>query len=263
MIIIKPNRKIEGVYKNQKKYINTLVNFFARNKSKIIEDVLMIYDRMQAAKARVDARLQELLAQLNLNVFEELIKDTEGNYKNTAEIILKTNLRVLRKYVSQEEFDRMFSLIDRWALQYAQEKSAGLVGKRWIGGRLVDAKKKGWRIDEATRELLKQDIAEAISEGWSTQTLRKVLAENYAFSRARADMIARTETNFVYTFAQKKSWQESGVVKFKVWLISEDPCELCMENAETGEMPIDTDFPNGDPPVHPNCTCDLAAVIKM
>lgn len=36
-------------------------------------------------------------------------------------------------------------------------------------------------------------------------------------------------------------------------------CEVCMENADAGWIPIDDEFPSGDdePPAHPNCSCEL------
>ncbi len=36
-----------------------------------------------------------------------------------------------------------------------------------------------------------------------------------------------------------------------------DACEDCLENEALGFISIDDDFPNDEPPTHPNCRCDL------
>ncbi len=46
------------------------------------------------------------------------------------------------------------------------------------------------------------------------------------------------------------------------WELSEDACELCQENHDASPIDIDSDWPNGDPPVHPWCACALVPVVN-
>jgi hypothetical protein len=55
-------------------------------------------------------------------------------------------------------------------------------------------------------------------------------------------------------------WQESGIVSGKQWLLSADACEDCA--AYDGVVvDLDDDFGEGDPPLHPNCRCDVLPVL--
>lgn len=77
----------------------------------------------------------------------------------------------------------------------------------------------------------------------------------------RALMIAQTEMSRAVSVANRESYKEIGV-ELVEWLVS-DPCDLCAENGDASPLPIDDEFPSGDtePPVHPNCMCDIAPYI--
>src|SRR5579885_2210243 len=69
-------------------------------------------------------------------------------------------------------------VVDREAVRYVKERGAKLIKD----------------FAQTTPEMLRATLAKAIEEGWSGSRLRDALAENYAFSPARALTIARTET---------------------------------------------------------------------
>lgn len=50
------------------------------------------------------------------------------------------------------------------------------------------------------------------------------------------------------------SGDEEGTTK--VWDAYMDACEICLQY-DGQEIPVDDDFPEGDPPLHPNCRCSL------
>lgn len=152
--------------------------------------------------------------------------------------------------------------LNEYALDYAEERSAEMVGKRWVDGELVDNPDAEWVISDTTREMLRGDIAAAIEAGTSNDDLADQLAENYAFSDARAETIARTETAYADVAGNLNAYRESGQVESKQWLISADACDECLE-LEDEVVGIDEDFPNdgGDgPPLHPNCFSGDAVV---
>jgi hypothetical protein len=109
-----------------------------------------------------------------------------------------------------------------------------------------------------------RDITDAIEEGTSTDDLADQLEENYAFSEARAETIARTEVATADVEGNLQAYRDSGVVEGKEWILgSEHPdigCE-CEDAADMGVVPLDDDFGGiGDPPAHPNCECDMLPV---
>ena len=168
--------------------------------------------------------------------------------------------------IDVEATEGITSQVNKLALDYANERAAELVGKKWVDGELIDNPKAEWAITESTREFLRSDITQAIDEGWSTAKLSDTLQENYAFSEARCDMIARTEAAKADIEGNMIAYRESGVVEGKEWLLSPGGHDLddeCDENADAGGIGLDEDFPSGDdsPPAHPNCLCSVVPIV--
>ncbi len=83
----------------------------------------------------------------------------------------------------------------------------------------------------------------------------------------RALTIARTETMRAATLGLQTSWQEAEAAglfnpgdAMIEWVITDDACDLCLENEDAGPIPYGDSWPNDDPPVHPNCRCTLSLV---
>ena len=169
----------------------------------------------------------------------------------------------------QIDYDRpgITDLLNEKALAYAQERGAELVGKKVVDGEVVDNPKAEWSISENTRDMLRSDVSQAIEQGWSNDRLAAAIEGNHGFSPERAEMIARTETAFADCAGNMAAYQESGIVQGKEWLLGsehdlDDECNL---NQEAGVIPLDEDFPSGDPypPSHPRCVCDyIPALIE-
>jgi len=145
-------------------------------------------------------------------------------------------------------------LVNERAAEWAGERAAALIGKDAFGGELA----------EATRASLRTLVEQAIAEGWSNPQLAKALRQGYGFSKARANTIARTETAFASLQGSMAAWVASGVVKRKVWLLSqsEGVCDVCGGNVGD-PIPLLATFKSGDlsPPAHPNCRCSLAPIV--
>lgn len=161
------------------------------------------------------------------------------------------------------EYDAMLSQVNQKAVEYAQARSAELVGMKWVDGELVENPNAAWCISESTRDMIQSDVARAIEEGMSNDDLAALLEENYSFSPERAEMIARTETAFADVAGNMAGYRESGVVESKRWIVGGDCCDLCQE-MDGVVVGLDEDFPNGGgdgPPLHPNCRCDVSPVV--
>lgn len=152
--------------------------------------------------------------------------------------------------VGGDEAADAFNLSTEKATAWAQAHAAELVG---------------YDFPEATRDMLRGTIAQAIEEGWSPYELSDALMDTYAFSADRARVIAETEQTNAVMQGELQGWQESGVVSGSVWLLTnnENECELCEANADAGEVPLGEAFPSGAtaPPQHPNCQCSLSPVV--
>lgn len=166
--------------------------------------------------------------------------------------------------VGIEDDERIVNLVNENAVAYAQQRAAELVGKQvQDDGTVVDNPSPSWRIDEATRDMIRGDVAQALEEGWSNDRLADALAQNYGFSDERSELIARTETAFADVQGNLTAYRESGLVAGKQWIVGAGCCDECEELRDV-IVALDEDFPNGagdGPPYHPACRCDVVPVL--
>ena len=121
-----------------------------------------------------------------------------------------------------------------------------------------------WVIDDATRDMLKDTIKDALTEGWSKDKLAKAIQSD-VLGEERAGMIAQTELAFAHSASNRIGWKATGRVKGKYSVLSSDhetPDE-CDDNADAGVIPIDDLYPSGDEgyPFHVHCECVEVAVL--
>lgn len=157
-------------------------------------------------------------------------------------------------------------LVTERAKVWAADRGAEMVGRKWAGDVLIDSPDAKWRITDYVRLTLRELVAAAIEGGWSNQKLSKEVVSADAFSKKRADMIARTETAKADSQGALIGYIQSGLVAGKVWLTAHDDkvsdeCVLC---EEAGVIGLNEEFPTGEqaPPNHPNCRCAILPVLK-
>jgi len=109
-----------------------------------------------------------------------------------------------------------------------------------------------------TRKRVQTLVAETLDKGDSLQTLQKKLREDVAFSRQRAETVARTETATALGQGAKEAAVISGRNE-KHWRTQfDDRVDAdCLKNEEQGWIPIGDMFFSGQEtvPAHPSCRC--------
>ena len=206
-----------------------------------------------------DDRVDKLLAGLDID-----FSDLPSELQDYLQEIAKEGVSAGSAQLSLKETSNAVKLANERAEEWAADRAAELVGMKWIDGELVDNPNAEWSISESTREMIRSDVDEAITEGWSNQKLRDALVENQGFSEERAMMIARTETAFADTQGNKAAYLEAKDTGLDVkwqWMTAGD--DLVSEECEMndGEIrEIGEEFPSGaiECPQHPNCRCVLA-----
>lgn len=124
----------------------------------------------------------------------------------------------------------------------------------------------GWVENFRNREILDQmnsgrtfDEAYAASEKATERYQKRI-------HKYRSETIARTETIRASSEGRQQAWQqglEEGFISpfaQKKWLAEFDACDICGPLGDMDPIPITGTFPNGEPPAHPNCRCDVLLI---
>jgi len=166
-----------------------------------------------------------------------------------------------------EHEHNLVNQVHQQSLDYAKDRSAEMVGKKWVDGKLVDNPDAQWVITDSTRDELRGLVADVQSGDLKLTDLPQAIRDATAFSPERASMIARTEimaANGQGSLASFKSARDIGVKIKKAWWPDDEACEICLGNADDGDIEVDAEFSSGDdaPPAHPNCECVIIPVVS-
>ncbi|GMV06730.1 MAG: hypothetical protein AMXMBFR53_30050 [Gemmatimonadota bacterium] len=194
----------------------------------------------EADPDKVEALVKALAAKLGMG---------EGWVERTTPLIKATARTALKDLAS--ELGIAFSVLEPGLLEYTRREAAFLVKN----------------IPATTRDRIAAELKAGLAEGESIPELRERIQDAWAFSRERAELIARTETTRVTNGAQHESMSgyqasDEEVVVEKAWLsardnkVRDEHAELDKDGDEEGWIPVDEAFANGlQHPGEPQCRC--------
>lgn len=120
---------------------------------------------------------------------------------------------------------------------------------------------------DTDRDRLTGIISEGIKDGKSVPQIKTDIQEAFSsIKKNQAQVITRTEVIRTSNAAALDAFKESGVVEGKQWLTAgaTDECaqyEGQVESLDGNFYSSDSEFQDGDPPLHPNCRCVLLPVL--
>ena len=213
----------------------------------------------QVAAGLEGGTLAEILDRLDFSGWTKLVEAVSEAIQSAA----KDSGESALLQIGEDTSDDAFHVVNQAAADYAQDRSAEMVGMKYVDGDLVQNPDAQWQITDSTREMIRGTVTQAQEEGWSSQQVADALQDNYAFSDSRAEMIARTEIAKAATQGSIAGWKASGVVSNKQWLTAPDCCDECsaLDGVIVG---IDEEFPDGGgdgAPLHPRCECSVLPVV--
>jgi len=152
------------------------------------------------------------------------------------------------------------------AAQWAKNRSAWLVGMKWVDGKLIPNPNSTYQISDVMRDALRGQVAKAVEEGWTSVKLAEAIRTHDAFSIARANNIARTEIAEAQEEGSMVYYRASGVVDRKRWSTAGgDTCPRCVAAQGEGAIPLESEFAatgTVHAPAHGHCRCRVIPVLK-
>lgn len=127
------------------------------------------------------------------------------------------------------------------------------------------------KMADTTKDAIKPILVEAAKTGASYQETAKIISENFAFSKSRAQMIATNEIGHAY---EEGNWipiqdaMAEGYNVIKWWNTVKDDrvTDECKENESQGQINAKKEFRSGDDRAprlgHPRCRCTTNYEIK-
>lgn len=194
-------------------------------------------------KADGDIDIEEILNGLRISFDADLADELEEVYRTAGEAGLAQLGVTMRSELVNQVNDR--------SVDWAEQNAADLVSG----------------IEEATRDMLRGTIASGLADGLSAEEIASSIEDGYAFGEERSQLIAETEIASANSEGALAGYVEAaaeGISVKKSWLILDDACDDCQENADAGAIDLDDMFPTGDeaPPAHPNCRCVLVPEVE-
>ena len=156
----------------------------------------------------------------------------------------------------------VISEVNQVARDYAKDRSAELVGMKWVDGELVTNPNAEMAISDSTRNMLREIITEAFAHEAPMSELVGRIKNDGVFSEERAKLIAHTEVKFAQAGGNLAAWKKAGIVKTirsYTSALHQGPDE-CDDNEEAGPIELGKKFPSGHEtsPFHQNCNCTVA-----
>jgi len=146
--------------------------------------------------------------------------------------------------------------VNQAAIDYAERRGAELVGMHRLPDGTFVPSSNGYAIDQATRDMLRVTVRDAIANEEQYNVIRKKIVENHAFSYSRADTIARTELGMAYNRGNIAAWRQQGVSYVQVF-DGEEFDQACRD-ADGSIWTMDQ--AEADPLEHPRCVRAFAPV---
>lgn len=204
---------------------------------------------MGKADGDSDFDIEAFLDSLNFDMFE----DMEGDLATALGSVYGDSGRIAVAQMGVSDRSKLVNQVNERAVAWAKTHAADLVGR---------SKDPVWALTDSTRDMIRGTIATGMADNLSAEDIADLLEDAYAFSPERADIIAMTEIAQANSEGALDGYREAAGIGVKVrksWLMLEDACPVCQENADEGPIELEEEFSSGDmtPPGHPNCRCVL------
>lgn len=236
------------------------------------EQVLSYVDKQLGAVEQVEGRLQNKIEQFVLSVKEQALANyPEKQPKQYSKALIDENEFMVRAELDFAPLLRDVAILaGNEALDLIDEKLQ-YFGFDYEPTIRTNVRKFTQSMLDTEQDKMVEIIKNGIEAGKSIPNIRREMSEAFdQLSKIQAERISRTEVIRTSNEAAIDSWIESGVVEGKQWFTAEDGRVDSECAALNGKIIMtlkgdfykkESEFENGNPPLHPNCRCVILPVL--
>lgn len=244
--------------RSQRELTDALYRIFTKSARDVADSLLHQLKQAQKAAVTIGTEVYDI----DLSDFDDIAKEAQQELRSVMADSGKQSL--LQLGITDQN---LFGIVNEASAEYAKYRAAEMVGKKWVGGALVDNPAAEWVITDTTRDAIRALIEDVVDGTIKMTDLRQAIVNAAAFSKERAEMISRTELMTANAEGALKSFFEAEKAGLKIkkgWNSDTEACPICVRNTDAGAIALRALFPSGDlaPPAHPNCECVLVSEVE-
>ena len=228
-----------------------LAVFFAKEKNKAAKAAAEKYKEIEKANSS-ERDIVIAYAAYNAIQWNLLINAVKTDLLAAAQAGAEEGLSQLGE--SSEELKQS---INATLEEYAEDRAAEMVGKKYIGQELVDDPAAKFVISESTRDDLEDLVSISLDKNESVEQMVERIISASTFNDIRSQLISKNETAMAQVKGHLAAWYLSNKVKRVGIKLSDahteiDECDdLAAKTYLISECPVI--------PAHPNCMCTVIA----
>lgn len=199
-------------------------------------------ERLRQLQNQLDWIMQNVYQQekdMNTSFYVDLAR--EAYYKNIFRIQQRAEVAFSFGHISADMIDKV-------------------INSRWSG---ENYSKRIWENTKALSQSLKEELLINLITGRSNRDAAEIIAHKFAVGSGRARTLVQTESNFLCTEMNFRSYKACGLGKYR-YLATLD-LRTCQDKCATldGKVFLISERKIGEncPPIHPRCRCTTVAIV--
>lgn len=244
--------------------------------AQLTEDVINAYYEKQIQTVdTLEVEFRKRVYKLLTKVKDQAL----SNFKDEIKTVKGLKRFIVKKELFDEEALQLEAQLDLTPILMQEIVLAGQEAYRLIG---ISDTYTPFKLEASVREavdkfatsMLSTDkaklasiISSGIADGSTITEIRDSIDSIFGqYTKMQAELITRTEVLRASNMAAQDAFEQSGVVEGKQWITAGATDECAALEGQIVELggsfyASDSEFADGDPPLHPNCRCIIVPIV--
>lgn len=243
------------------------------------EVIMAFYDKQVKAVKTVEDSFEKAIVKFIKELEDQALQNFDSQLKDKSTRSIKSYIKKQQLELFDDEAIKTQAQIDLTPILMNQVVIAGQAAYELIGhedvyipfnvGKVVadNVEKFTQSMLDTDRDSLNLLITNGVEQGLGIPEIRSSITSKFEdISKNQSTRITRTEVMRASNMGNLDAYKQSGIVEGKQWLAAgaDDDCAAYdgeTTTLEAGFYSSDSEFQDGDPPLHPNCKCVIIPIV--